>query len=281
MNYIFCDGGLANRLNTLIAGLVIKQTTATPWTVAWPRNWACGAAFEQLFQPMLPVVEHPLRYFKRWSRNFTFLFHENQIGFPEERILYHKNHARLEDLQRIIATGQPVVYFHNVIPDWVDDTLFAEQVTKIKAVNDIQARVDKFLKDHKITKETIGIQIRKTDFGEKVDEKKIFELVRNSNQRFFVCSDSAEVEEKFSKLKNCVVNKKSAHAEKSDASKGWNDLIVDDDGRIYPYNVTRSAGSVREALVDFLILSSTTIQPVSGSTFQNLAYRFSAHHLEN
>jgi hypothetical protein len=274
VNYIFCDGGLANRLNTLIAGLALKEITGTPWTIAWPRNWACGASFEDLFEPILPVVEYPLSYFKRYSRNYFFLFHENQIDFPEERIRYHEQND-LDELKRIITTGCTTIYFNNVIPEWVDQSLFYTGIKKIRAIEEIHKRVKGFIEKNKINRKTIGIQIRKTDFGSKVNEDMIFELVKNDNARYFICSDSSEVENKFSILPNCVINLKQEYVQKRLKDRDWNELVKDSDGRTYPYNVLRSSASVQEALSDFLILSSTSVKRVSGSTFQNLAHRFS------
>jgi hypothetical protein len=275
MNYIFCDGGLANRLNTLFVGLLLKETTGTPWSVAWPQNRWCGAHLNDLFVSPLPVVPHGLTFFKRFSRKFTFLFHENQIGFPEEKIFYHSKNANLEGLQNIILTNTPVVYFHNLMPSWFGNEQFRGMANKLVVKPEIKSKVDKFTKTHNISKKTIGIQIRKTDFGNKVNDNEIYNIVKTSQKSFFICSDSQEVEQRFAKLPNCFVNLKSHYAEKLNKNNDWNDFTTDDSGRTYPYNIKRSAESVCDALVDFLILSRTSITPVSGSTFQNLAIRYS------
>jgi hypothetical protein len=60
---------------------------------------------------------------------------------------------------------------------------------------------------------------------------------------------------------------------KLDEKGGWNSLIVDEDGRNYPFNVDRDRESVYWALVDLLILAKTRILETSGSSFQALAKR--------
>ena len=276
MNYILCDGGLANRLNTLLVGLYLKQHTGTPWCIAWPPNRWCGANLNDLFIPPLPVADFGLSYFKKFQRKFTFLFHENQIGFPEEKIFYHSKNERLEDLERLVQTNTPLVYFHNLIPAWFSNEKLAEMARALKVQPVIQQRVDHFVTSQGISKATVGIQIRKTDFGDKVNEEEIFKAVKASKKIFFVCSDSQAVEAKFAKLPNCAVHPKSYYPQTKTNDTNWNAVTTDEDGRTYPYNIQRSSDSVKEALVDFLILSKTNIMPVSGSTFQNLAIRFSA-----
>ena len=52
MHQVMCDGGLANRLNTLLVALALKIHTKSAWGIAWPVNNWCGAPFEDLFDPM-------------------------------------------------------------------------------------------------------------------------------------------------------------------------------------------------------------------------------------
>jgi hypothetical protein len=90
------------------------------------------------------------------------------------------------------------------------------------------------------------------------------------NVMFFVCSDSERAEASASELKNVRVRTKASYVEKR-VQGDWNDSIIDESGRIYPFNVRRPALSVEEAVVDLLILAKSKIIKNSTSTFLSLA----------
>lgn len=54
-----CPSGLANRLRVLASGLAWQRLTGRRFTLLWPRNAPCSAAFTDLFEPMACVEEHP------------------------------------------------------------------------------------------------------------------------------------------------------------------------------------------------------------------------------
>ena len=63
-NIIFCDGGLANRLNSLIGGLKLAEIIKGEWIICWPINEWCGSALEDLFNVDLPIINEKLSFFQ-------------------------------------------------------------------------------------------------------------------------------------------------------------------------------------------------------------------------
>jgi len=273
MNQVLCDGGLANRLNTLLTALVVKKYTQSAWGIAWPLNNWCGAPFEDLFESMLPVSQKSLSYFKSQQDRYWQVFHENQIGFEESRITYNKTIADIGGLCNLVRVHPRIVYFHHAIPSYITDEMLGEVIQDLRPVARVVNTVSEIVNQYGITSDTIGVHIRKTDFGAAVDENTLFDQIYGQSEKFFICSDSNEVLEKFAELKNCVSLPKPSMPKKLDEKGGWNSFVVDADGRNYPFNVDRDGESVYWALVDLLILSRTKIMMTSGSSFLNLARR--------
>ena len=88
---------------------------------------------------------------------------------------------------------------------------------------------------------------------------------------YFICSDDEELETKFTQLNNAFSYKKKKYVEKLTKDGKWRDIIVDDEGVEYPFNVERSDETVIDAMIDLLILSKSTIMHTSDSTFLKTA----------
>jgi len=273
MHQVLCDGGLANRLNTLLVALALKVHTNSAWGIAWPVNNWCGAPFEDLFEPMLPLSRNGLSYFKAQQDRYWQVFHENQIQFDESRITYNKTLPDFESLCNLVRTHQRIVYFHHLIPGYMTDQMLMDGMCYLKPTESVRSAVDKTISENAIDPETIGVHIRKTDFGDSVDDSSLYERISAARGRFFICSDSNEVLERFARLKNCVALPKPSMPKKLLQERDWNALIQDGDGRVYPFNVDRDRESVFWGLVDLLILSKTQILVTSGSSFLGLAQR--------
>ena len=273
MHQVLCDGGLANRLNTLLVALALKIHTGSAWGIAWPVNNWCGAAFEDLFEPMLPVSRNGLSYFKAQQDRYWQVFHENQIQFDESRITYNKTLSDFESLCNLVRTHQRIVYFHHLIPGFVTDEMLMAGMAYLKPAERVVAAVDQIITEHAIDLKTIGVHIRKTDFGDTVDDLSLYEKISSASGRFFICSDSNEVLTRFAQLENCIALPKPSMPRKLREDGDWNAPIQDVDGRVYPFNVDRDCESVFWGLVDLLILSKTQILVTSGSSFLGLAQR--------
>lgn len=278
MNHVLCDGGLCNRLNALIFALILKRRFGGEWSISWPRNNWCGAAFGRLFTSPLPVDELTIEDYKAREDRCLLLMHENQIGFSAERLVINKTLTSHEQYGQLLAgahsDGLDVVYFNSLLPPFVSDDDVRGALALLGLNAEVAAAAARFVAGHGIDAGTVGLHIRKTDFGDAVDDQALFEQVRGHARRFFVCSDDADVNRRFAALPNCAVFEKTAFPEKLEDAAGWQHWTTDAEGRRFPFNINRGDVSVVEGLVDLLILSRTEIVVTSGSTFLSTARLF-------
>ncbi len=270
MNVVLCDGGLANRLNALVFALILERRFGHEWRISWPLNNWCGAPLESLFVPPLPHDELSLTHFRHEDTR-CMLMQENQLDFPAERLVLHRDLHGFHDYQRLLDAPAGIVYFHNLIPSWVDAAEVHTTLRSLGLASDVQSRAWAFCQQQRIDAGVVGVHIRKTDFGDAVNDGAIFDAMKKSAHRHFVCSDDAEVNRRFATLPNCDVFEKSHFPEKREKAAAWLHLTADDDGRTFPYNIERSGASVVEGLIDLLILSRTELVATSGSTFLAMA----------
>jgi hypothetical protein len=273
---VFCDGGLSNRLNALIFALILKEKYAQEWDISWPINNWCGAKFSSLFTTNLNVNTNNLSYYKEMQNGFTLIFHENQANFKNEIINFNSNLKNYDDYEKLLKLDKPVIYFNNLIPGFTTTEDIKTALGNIGINNEILAVAKDFCIQYKIDDSTLGLHIRKTDFGNNVDENALYELVKNSEHKFFVCSDAKEVNDLFGQLDNCIVFEKTHFPSKINQDHNFQHSIVDDQGRAFNSNIFRSDKSIKEALVDLLILSKTTHINTSHSTFLLMSKIFKA-----
>jgi hypothetical protein len=275
-NVVYCDGGLCNRLNALIYALVLRDRFGHDWSLSWPQNNWCGAAFGSMFSIDMPVLGHSLQNYRHLQDDYLFLMHENQTGFRADRIVYNHTLPTLEAFGAHLNAGRPVFYFHNLFPHLMDVALLKKALGHLRVNEAIWDRAWAFCRKHGVDRSVRGLHIRKTDFGNAVNDAQLFDAVAVNPGRFFVCSDDREVNQRFGALTNCCVLEKTHFPRKVLAAGDWNASTTDSEGRRFPYNIERPEDSVVEALVDLLILSATTPLSVSGSTFLGMATIFSA-----
>ncbi len=273
-HHVLCDGGLSNRLNALIFALILKRRFGQAWRIAWPVNNWCGAPFESLFESDLPHDERGIDSFKLNEHRHLLVMHENQVGFDPARLVLNRGLAGFGDYERLLAGHDSLVYYNSLLPPFVQDEDVRDALSLLRPNAAVAAQAGAFIREHGIDRSWLGLHIRKSDFGAAVDDAALFEQAKASPRRIFVCSDDAEVNRRFAELPNCVVFEKSAFPEKLDGNSGWQQWTTDDQGRRFPFNITRGAQSVVEGFVDQLILSQTEVVHTSGSTFQALARLF-------
>ena len=106
MNHVLCDGGLCNRLNALLFGLLLKQRYGGDWQISWPRNNWCDAAFEKLFTCELPHDENGLAYYRTHQAQHHLFMHEDQGGFDAAHATLNSSLTGWNDWQRVLSEGQ-------------------------------------------------------------------------------------------------------------------------------------------------------------------------------
>ena len=280
MNRVLCDGGLCNRLNALIFALILRRRFGGDWSISWPLNNWCRAPFESLFSCALPVDTASIQDYKARQQDFLLLMHENQVGFEPERLVSARALSGYVQYDLLLQKAREdrlgVLYFNNLLPPFVETEDVARALAELAPNPEVARTASRFIAEHRIDADVVGLHIRKTDFGDAVDDAALYAEAARSTQRYFVCTDSEEVSERFAALPNCAVFGKSDFPGKIERDAGWLHQTLDSHGRPSWFNIDRSATSVVDALVDLLILSRTEIRPTSRSTFQATARLFQA-----
>jgi hypothetical protein len=269
--HIYCDGGFGNRYNALLSGLAIAESAGLAPIVVWPTNNWCGASYAQIFSEPRAVLDRELLSYVEHKADFQHLMVQDHLGMgvPNASPAGFTELPAL--LAHIAADSRDVFYYVALIPPCVDLSLIQRQVLAHPFRSEIRQRAQDFIRTQGLT-EYFGVQIRKTDFGALgADDQNLHDLIeRCPHKRFFVCSDDAEVEQRFARLPNVCIYQKQAHVEKL-VSGAWTETTADCSGRVYACNVNRGALSVTEAIVDLLVLARSQIVRTSGSTFLNAA----------
>lgn len=274
MNIAFCDGGLSNRLNVLIFAMTLRHKFGHPWMLAWPQNSWCGAAFERLFLSDTAVETNPITYYKEHENEYWFLIHENQGNFDPARVTFNKGYTGYDEYRKFLDNHSNTFYYNHLVPAFASMDDIAHGLSAIRINETVRAIAADFCKAMQIDDSVFGLHIRKTDFGDTVNDEELFQLAANTPRRFFVCSDDAGVNDRFGQLPNCSVFPKSHFPQKRIKDAAWQSWNTDEEGRKFPFNIERSEEATIEGLIDLLILSRTTLVRTSHSTFFNMALLF-------
>ena len=252
--YILADGGLGNRLNSLIGGLVAAEQINCVPVICWPINNWCGCSFEDLFVSNLQTMDKGITDLIL-DDGKIYLIHDNQTTTVPRHTFEHS----LESVNCIRDMTQDIVYFHNKLPDYFPQDAIVKKLRTLKILPHILSTVELFCKKHAISTKTKGIHIRKTDHKKQLDSDQIFlSILEDKDTDYFICSDDKPTEEKLKQLSNVKIYSKTSYVEKL-VDGEWTTPITDNQGRVFSYNVNRSRQSVVEAFVDLLILSRTNI----------------------
>jgi FkbM family methyltransferase len=269
---IMCDGGLGNRMNSLLSGLVISDMLECTPRVHWPLNNWCGCKLDDLFVPHFEFDERSVSEVYSDFPDYLYLIHANQL---DKEIDYIKIGDEISDLSE--AAGKNIIYYNSLIPRFLSETDIISKLDSLEIRGNILNEVDNFCQSIMDKGDILdGFHVRLTDFPENVNVDDIERYVKSSGNKTFICSDDKECELRFLKIPNVVALDKLSYATKMNPDAGWKDLTIDTEGRYFPFNVKRSGESVIEAFKDLLILSRTNIIKTSNtSTFLNLAILYS------
>jgi len=265
--YIFCDGGLGNRLGSLFGGLHFSMVNNKSPMIIWPENNWCGCSFKDLFDSDIPNTDWGINLAVNNKSECNFIVHDfSQIKYPVANI--EENNFKTSIKYK--NTNNDIFYYHNIIPDYIDTDTQILLLKSLKINSNILNKVNNFLEPYKEQIIT-GLHFRKTDFRTFLDEDYYDKIIKqNLDKIFFVCSDDKQTELKFKLNKNVITFEKNNYVNKL-IDSDWNASIVDSEGRSFIFNVNRSRESVIEAFIDMLILSKTNIITENSSTFLNFA----------
>lgn len=268
--YIHCDGGFGNRFNALVVGLLICERGGFKPIISWPSTNVCRAFYDDIFETQFEFNANRLEDYSNSIDEFEFIMHDNQLSWNTlinspysfstiDQIVSHYNNSIKDNL----------FYFNNLIPNYSDIDL--SLISELKFRKEYYEIVDNFLNFENY----IGVHLRATDFPQgSVNFEGIYDKIKGSDKMHFVCSDSLEVENKFNELDNVFTFVKTFYVEKINDSFNWRvnkGQIKDEMKKPLSFNIERSSESVKQAIVDLLILSKSDIMITSNSTFLETA----------
>jgi len=269
---IFCDGGVGNRINSLLAGLAIAKYFKLEYTIHWPVNNWCAAEFNDIFQTLQPISLISIKDLKGKMNDSIMLLHDDiastALGVNFASAYDYKS---MEDFQnKVLSIGGQIFFYPALMPEWVPMEQICNVLKELKFTQHIIDEVTKFIKKELKTP-FYGIHLRRTDLTVGLTDLEVHALVsQNRDAVFFVCSDEPLAEKLACAHPNVHSRSKNYQVEKK-VEGDWNQLCADDEGRIYNSNIHRGSHSVVEATIDMLILAQSEIIGFSGSTFQRMA----------
>lgn len=207
------------------------------YKISWPINNQCHCPLSELF-------EYQFDQFNEVTENLNFI--SSYIDNSNDPFSFTSLNQVLSYSKNI---NKDIFYCSFNIPLWVLNTGMYDIInTKLQFKYMIRRYAEQFIKLNKL-QNFYGLQLRKTDHWQELDETFFYNLIQhNKNKQFFVTSDEKEVESKFSKLPNVVTHNKSEWVTKIKSDEPWS-----------PLNLHRSKISVLDAAVDLLILSRSEI----------------------
>ncbi len=271
--FIFCDGGLSNRINSLINGLVLAELVKYRATIVWPKNNRCGANYDEIFESNILSINLPLQSFTPIVSELSLWLHENDLKFPGD--IYALRDLTLIQAQLLVSgtENRSVLFSENSLLPWlpVESVATVARALCFKSSLVVKARELINASLGGMDLQYFGVHLRGTDFPSQPPIEKMLELVRaNRDRRFFVCSDDRSIEEVFKRESNVFIHEKSEYVAKMQEGP-WRAMVSDSDGLPYSSNISRSGRSVEEAVVDLLLLANSTPVSTSSSTFLGLA----------
>jgi hypothetical protein len=256
--YIYCDGGFGNRFNSLLNGLFIaKYCNYTP-KIIWPINNWCRASFSELFASDLEEFKEfdQQTFFSQYNTNNFMHWNPFQPELPVINPMWIN--IGITDFMQS-QPNNDVFFYSSTLCPWIDKDLLKPVLTHLPFQPHILTIADIVIDQYCNGKEFFGIHLRCTDHAKSINlDDYVAHVANNPHNKFFICSDSAEVETKFMQYPNVFKYDKTSYVEKLVEGE-WNTTITDSTGANFPYNVNRNSESVIQAMVDLVILSRSTL----------------------
>jgi len=271
---IFCDGGLGNRLNALYSGLALAAELNSKFRIGWPVNTWCGARFDEIFSAEWEIDSRLLSTYRDQSHGYQCFTHDalSASTLGEEFVSAYQFSSIESFCEKTREDGRPIFFYPALIPKWIPLESLLKAIRRTRIDDGIRSKARSFLLQDLGSKPFYGIHLRRTDLKVGYSDEEVDGLTcRYSKSSFFVCSDDERTEARAACNPNVRIRKKSHYVQKQDLSTNWQATMPDSDGRLYPSNVYRGSDSVKEALVDMLILGHGRVMNVGGSTFKNMA----------
>ena len=277
--FIYCDGGFGNRLFSLVSGVRLAYLFRRQPEVIWPCNNWCELAFEEIFKSNLKShQDYHLEDLLSERRNLNIL-HEN---FFDKSLFWLKAKRPLVFLLAANQLFRGSVFFSTnrleryarspgFLRDFFGGLNFNDAILS-KAADVLRPVLAKY-GSYKC------LHIRRTDFPEQKPLGIYLKIVEDyPDDIFFICSDDHITESKFHDYPNVFFHDKKYYTERL-VEGDWNTQVFDRSGNSFPFNVNRTKCSVRDSIVDLIILSNGNLElnPYTRSSFLAVAKLLSVY----
>jgi hypothetical protein len=276
--HICCDGSFGNRYSGLVGGLTLARLCGLAVKISWPSTNMCRALFTDLFESVnIEILDWRLKEFYSFADQYDFIsVNDQHMRFFGKTAIDPEN-MNLDIFRQVVENSQlNIFYYTPLLYDWIPQEELDLTIKNLVFNHNIMNEVNQFRKENGLSNYS-GIHLRMTDFVniESFDVDHWINIVRNaSDQKFFVCSDDPATEERFNELPNAFSYPKKYKTEKFIPEGNWHHPYVDEDGRSTVFNVERGTEHVKEAVIDFLLLSlSNPFETGKQSTFLKMAKR--------
>lgn len=270
---IFCDGGIGNRINSLISGLAIAHHFDITYCVYWPENNWCAANFSDIFRSKHPTSTLSIKLLRDQFKESIVLLHDH-IASEALNVVYRSAYdyeSLLDFEQKVLSVEKNIFYYPAILPKWIPVELIHNELKNLVFSEYITREVENFILE-KMNGPFYGLHLRRTDLNVGLTDPEVLTLVtRHKEKKFFVCSDDPFAESLASVHANVHSRQKNSYVSKKELGQDWLAQCQDDDNRTYHGNIFRGKDSVIQGAIDMLILAHSEIVGYSGSTFQNIA----------
>ena len=198
----------------------------------------------------------------------------------EHEVNHHLKDLNLDLFLQLVKNSEKSVFYYTpFINEWIPKDEIKKTIKDIQFNSEIIDQVNHFIEKNNLNYEYEGIHLRMTDNEYLFNHKDLSyleeEIRKQSNKKFFVCSDNPETEKIFSRFPNTFSFYKKYKTEKLFPNFDWrmdDTPFKNQDGIDTVYNVERSVEHCKETAVDFLLLSYSNHFYISHySTFSNLS----------
>lgn len=274
----FCDGGLGNRINSIITADLVARTFGVELEIVWPVNSWCGAAFEEIFDSTgwLVTEDSLADALKKGSYSSVFLQHKEDAELAGVNYCHISSISELGDFEELFRSasslGQDLLFYTGVLPVWVSPEAIASTLINLRFRAELVEIATSIV--DKIARPYYGIHLRRTDNPIGYCDREIFDILTMTDENFFfIATECEKTFKKFSHFPNVFTSRPRNFVSRRIEHYDFNSLETSDEiGRKLRGNVLRSGESVRQAVIDLLLLSgSNYLGPFrTGSTFANL-----------
>lgn len=231
-----CTSGLGNRIASLIGGFYWSQRLGCDLKIFWDKSACCMCSHDDLFPGISPYII---------SKEELC----GQIIQALQKAESVKTYS-VEKLQEPLSSQSTIIYNSAEFYPYIDKNITAHALRKMEINKDVLQKAQTFISENKIDQLVTGLHIRKIDPPEERTNRFYLPVEfytrivsNNPDRKYFLCSDSKEVEEMFRPYQNIIQYKKEHYPTYDEE----NDITY------------RDKESVIESLVDILALSRTDI----------------------